>query len=132
MVVACTNPAALAGGSGELHAYLGTRGGFLTAAEAAPSLWVTPAKPIDTPFVSLPGLLSAECVSNDSGSYLAASLHGDPAGPRATDITGDLVVGGQILRGWGLHLIDVQVALGNLIEIASQESKAYIQSSMKK
>jgi hypothetical protein len=132
MIAACTNPAALNGGSGELHAYLGTRGGFLVSAEAAPPQWVTPAKPIDTPFVSLPGLLSAECVSNDSGSYLAVSVHGDPAGPRVSDITGDLVVGGQILRDWGLHLIDVQVALGNLIEIASQESKAYLQSSMKK
>ena len=132
MVAACTNPAALGGGSGELHAYLGTRGGFLTSAEAPPAPWVTPAKPIDTPFVSLPGLLSAECVSNDSGSYLAVSLHGDPAGARVSDIPGDLVVGGQIRWDWGLHLIDVQAAIGNLIEIVGQESKAFTSNPQKK
>jgi len=132
IIAACTNPAALGGGSGELRAYLGTRGGFLVSAEAAPPQWVTPAKPIDTPFVSLPGLLTAECVSNDSGSYLAVSVHGDPASPRVSDITGDLVVGGQILRDWGLHLIDVQVAIGNLIEIVGQESKAFTSTPAKK
>jgi hypothetical protein len=131
-IAACTNPAALGGGSGELHAYLGTRGGFVVNAEATPPQWVTPAKPIDTPFVSLPGLLTAECVSNDSGSYLAVSVHGDPVGPRVSDITGDLIVGGQILRDWGLHLIDVQVAVGNLIEIVGQESKAFTSAPTKK
>ena len=132
MIAACTNPAALAGGSGELHAYFGTHGGFLASAETGPPAWVTPAKPMETPFVSLPGLITAECISNDSGTYLAVSVHGDAAGPRASDIPGDLVVGGQIFRDWGLHLIDVQVAIGNLIDIVGQESKAFISTPAKK
>ena len=132
MVAACTNPVALAGGSGQLHAYLATRGGFLTGAEAPPAPWVTPAKPIDTPFVSLPGMLTGECVSNDSGSYLAVSIHGDPSGQRVNDIPGDIVVGGEIIRAWGLHLVDVQVAIGNLIDIVGQESKAFAATPAKK
>jgi hypothetical protein len=132
MIAACTNPASLAGGSGELHAYFGTHGGFLASAETGPPAWVTPAKPMETPFVSLPGLITAECVSSDSGTYLAVSVHGDPAGPRASDIPGDLVVGGQVFRDWGLHLIDVQVAIGNLIDIVGQEAKAFTSTPAKK
>ena len=133
MISACTNPAALGGGSGELHAYLGTHGsGIVADAEAVPGPWVKPAQPINTPFVSLPGLLTAECVSNDSGSYLAVSVHGDPAGPRASDIVGDVVVNGQVLGEWGLHLIDVNLAMGNLLDIVGQQSKSYLSTPAKK
>jgi len=132
MIAACTNPAALGGGSGELHSYLRTRGsGLATDAAAKPGPWVTPEQPITTPFVSVPGLLTAECVANDSGSYLAVSVHPDPTGARANDITGDVVVGGQVFGDWGLHLIDVNLAMGNLIEIVGQESKAYLAGAAK-
>jgi hypothetical protein len=50
----------------------------------------------------------------------------DPAGPRASDITGDVVVNGQVMADWGLHLIDVNLAMGNLIDIVGQQSKAYL------
>ena len=125
MASACTNPAALAGGSGELHAYLSTRGGSVVSSEATQKAWVTPPQQIDTPFVSVPGMLSSECVSNDKVSYLAITVHGDAADPRADDITGDVVANGQALPDWGLHLIDVNVAMGNLIDIVAQQSKAY-------
>jgi hypothetical protein len=54
------------------------------------------------------------------------SVHSDPAGPRASDIPGDVVVNGNVLTDWGLHLIDMPEAMGNLIDIARQESKAYL------
>jgi|HubBroStandDraft_5_1064220.scaffolds.fasta_scaffold94069_1 hypothetical protein len=126
MMAGCTNPAALGGGSGELHAYLTTRGGIVDVSTGGPKAWVTPPQTIETPFVSVPGMLTSECVSDKNGSYLAVSVHGDPAGPRASDIPGDVVVSGNVLTDWGLHLIDMQEAMGNLIEIARQESKAYL------
>ncbi|HXO04972.1 MAG TPA: DUF3089 domain-containing protein [Candidatus Sulfotelmatobacter sp.] len=133
MISACTNPAALGGGSGELHSYLRTNGsGIVSAAEAAPGPWVKDAPPITTPFVSVPGMLTAECVANESGSYLAINVHGDPAGPRVSDIKGDVVVGGQVLADWGLHLIDVNLAMGNLLDIVGQQSKVYLASAPKK
>jgi len=125
MMSACTNPAALGGGSGELHAYLSTRGGSVSSSEATQKAWVTPAQGIDTPFVSVPGLLTSECVSNEKGSYLAITVHGNPSDPRADDITGDVIRDGQVLQDWGLHLIDVNVAMGNLIDIVREQSKAY-------
>lgn len=133
MVSACTNPAALGGGSGALHAYLGTHGSeVVSTAEAKPGPWVKPEQPITTPFVSVPGMLTAECVANDNGSYLAVSVHGDPAGPRASDIVGDVVAGGKVLPDWGLHLIDVNLTMGNLLDIVERQSKAYRSTSAKK
>jgi hypothetical protein len=129
MISGCTNPAALGGGSGELHAYLGTRGSGVAVAEALQRSWVTPTQPIETPFVSVPGLLTAECVSNEKGSYLAITVHGDASDPRTDEITGDVVVGGQVLPDWGLHLIDVSLAIGNLVDIVGQQSRVYLVTS---
>jgi len=124
MVAACTNPAALGGGPGELHAYFTTEGRTIVGT-TQPKPWVTPAQPIDTPWVSVPGLLTAQCTSNDNGTYLEVTVHADPAGRRTDDIIGDLAVGGQVLAEWGLHLVDVHLAMGNLIDIVGQQTKAW-------
>jgi pimeloyl-ACP methyl ester carboxylesterase len=130
MVAACVNPAAPGGGSGELHAYLSSAGrGNGSSAEPRP--WVTPAQPINTPFVSVPGLLTAECVSNEKGSYLAVTVHGNPEDPRADDIAGDVVTNGQVQADWGLHLIDANLAMGNLVDIVGQQSKSYLAKKKK-
>jgi len=126
MVAACTNPAALGGGSGELHAYLDATGRTITSnAPAKP--WVTPEKKIDTPWVSVPGLLTAKCASNDSASgYLEVTVHGDPNDPRVDDIGGDIGAAGNVLANWGLHLVDVNLAMGNLLDIVGQQTKTYL------
>jgi hypothetical protein len=124
MEAACTNPASLSGGSGELKAYLGA--GQSTTSAAAPRPWVTPAQPITTPFVSVPGLLTGTCVSNEKGSYLAVKINANPADPRTDDIVGDIITNGQVQANWGLHLIDANVAMGNLVEIVGQQAKAYL------
>lgn len=124
MVAACTNPAALGGGSGELHAYLSTDGQTIVS-KTAPKPWVKPERAIDTPWVSLPGLLTARCTANDNATYLEIAPHGDPSGPRTAEIGGDLSLNGQIATDWGLHLIDMDVAMGNLVEIAGQQAKAW-------
>jgi hypothetical protein len=77
-------------------------------------------------------MLTAECVSNETVSYLAVTVHGDPAGARANNITGDVVVSGQVRPEWGLHLIDVNEAMGNLLDIVAQQSKAFLAATPKK
>lgn len=132
MMAACVNPAALSsGGDGELHSHLASAGSGL-GSSAAPKPWVTPAQPINTPFVSVPGLLTAECVSNEKGSYLAVTVHGNPADPRTDDIVGDVITNGQVQADWGLHLIDANLAMGNLVDIVGQQSKAYLAKQKKK
>jgi len=124
MAGACTNPAALAGGSGELRAYLSATGRTITST-IPPKPWVMPEQPIETPWVSVPGMLTAKCATNENATYLEVTVHGDPAGPRTSDITGDIRAGGNVQANWGLHLIDVNLAMGNLLDIVGQQTKAY-------
>ena len=132
-MAACTNPAALGGGSGELHSYLPAddNANIVRGVSSSQPPWVTPAVPINTFFVSAPGMLTSECLSNEHGSYLAVTVHDDPAGARAHDIGGDVMVNGSVLADWGLHLIDVDLAMGNLLDIVGQESRAYLASTQK-
>jgi Protein of unknown function (DUF3089) len=124
MVAACTNPAALAGGSGELHAYLSTDGRTIVGT-SPPKPWVVPERPVETPWISVPGLLTARCASNEHATYLEVTVHGNPADPRTDDITGDITANGQVQANWGLHLIDVNLGMGNLLDILGQQARAY-------
>ena len=82
-------------------------------------------KTIDTPWVSVPGLLTAKCATNENATYLEITVNGNPADPRVDDIIGDLGAAGKPLANWGLHLIDVNLAMGNLVDLVAQQSKAY-------
>jgi hypothetical protein len=107
-----------------LHAYLDRTGRTITS---TPQLkpWVTPDQPIDTPWVSVPGLLTAKCATNENATYLEITINGHPSDPRVSDITGDIGAGGNVAANWGLHLIDVNLAMGNLLDIVGQQAKAY-------
>lgn len=124
MTAACTNPASLAGGSGELHAYLSTDGRTIVGT-TPPKPWVTPEQKIDTPWVSVPGMLTAQCTSNDNATYLEVTVHPDPSGHRTGDIIGDLGAPGPVLADWGLHLVDMNLAMGNLVDLVGRQSKAW-------
>ena len=125
MIAACANPAALAGGSGQLHAYLDSGGRTITNT-GTPKPWVTPEQAIDTPWVSVPGLLTAKCASNENASgYLEVTVNGNPSDPRTDDITGDIGTGANVAANWGLHLIDVNLVMGDLLDIVGQQAKAY-------
>jgi hypothetical protein len=125
MQAACANPAALGGGSGDLHAYLSASGRSITGSAAEAPIW-SKGKTVDTPFVSVPGLLTAECVANEKGSYLEVTVHGNPSDPRADDINGDVMANGQPNASWGLHLIDVNEAMGNFVAIVAAQAKAFL------
>jgi Protein of unknown function (DUF3089) len=128
-VAGCTNPAALGGGSGELHAYLSADGQTITSRQTVKP-WVSPEQPVSTPWVSVPGLLTAACASNENASgYLQITVQGVASDPRVDDITGDIGFGNQIQANWGLHLIDVDLAVGNLIDILGRQAKAYAQKA---
>jgi len=129
MQAVCANPAALRGGSGMLDAYL-SAGRISTGSDGPrePFDWTQPAKPVDTSFVKVPGLLSAACVTDEHGSYLAVTVHPTANGARTNDISGDVVVNGQVLQDWGLHLIDANLTMGNLIAIVGDETKAYLKA----
>jgi hypothetical protein len=128
---ACANPAALSGREGVLDAYLSASGETLISEAKEPVAWTNPPHPIDTPFVKVPGLLSARCVEDGQVVYLAVSRNAVPNGPRVGDIKGDLIINGKLLPDWGLHLVDVNVTMGNLLDVVGDETRAYLAEAKK-
>lgn len=128
MIAACVNPASLAGGAGELHSYLAGGSEALVPGGQAPRPWVA-GKTVSTPFVSVPGLLTAQCVSTPEFNYLAIHINADPASPRTSELVGDVIVGGQIQKDWGLHLLDANLAMGNLVDIVREQGEAWTAKS---
>jgi len=123
MVAACVNPAALGGGKAVTDAIFGAKGAGLASAPQGP--WTSDNAPVTTPFVSVPGLISAECVSNNGFNYLAVTVNADPRDPRTDTIVGDVVVNGTVLKDWGLHLIDMPVEMGNLVALSEYQAAAW-------
>ena len=123
MKAACVNPAALAGGSATVKSYFSDRTIMGTAMRPA-TVWAKGVT-VATPYVELPGLVSAECVSQGGFDYLAVTVHPDKADPRADNIPGDLLVLGMPLKSWGMHLVDVNLTIGDLVDVVGAQSKAY-------
>jgi len=123
MRAACVNPAALAGGSADVKSYFSDRTIMGTAMRPA-TVWAKDVT-VSTPYVELPGLVSAQCVRSGEFDYLTVTVHPDKADPRADTIPGDLLVMGQPLKDWGLHLVDVNLTIGDLVSVVGAQSKAY-------
>ncbi|WP_116091494.1 DUF3089 domain-containing protein [Sphingomonas crusticola] len=121
---ACVNPASLAGGAAPLHAYLGSGAEMVTASGEQQGPWTNPPTTVREPFVKVPGLLSAECRSEANHNFLAITLHPDPRGRRTNAIVGDVVIDGRRLPDWGLHRIDVNLTIGNLIDAIRAQTQA--------
>ncbi|PXA82479.1 lysophospholipase [Caulobacter sp. D4A] len=118
---ACVNPAALAGGEAPLHSYFSDK---TIAGAPRKTPWVK-GKDLTTTFVSVPGLVTAQCATSGPYDYLAIKVHGDPADPRVDDIPGDLLVMGMPLKAWGLHLADVNLAMGDLVALVEAQGKGW-------
>jgi hypothetical protein len=121
----CVNPAALSGGSANLDAYLQTRWRVGAGRPSPQKPWTIPAKPIATEFVRVPGLISGQCVSDVQGSYLAVTVNADPNDGRVDEIKGDVEPDGQPLPEWGLHMIDMDLAMGNLIRLVGDQARIW-------
>ena len=124
MTGSCTNPATLGASGAPLKAYLSATNRMIAMSGGPAKPWATD-KTVDTPFVSVPGLLTAQCKTNEFATYLEVKVNGDPADPRIDDISGDLGAPGKPIAQWGLHLIDVNLAMGNLLDNVEAQSKAY-------
>jgi hypothetical protein len=108
-VVLCTNPAALGGGSGRLDPiFPGGEIGLLGSPKAVPQ----------TVWAAVPGAYRAFCSSaNDAHVLQITPLDGAPKPPETLG------------PAWGLHLLDANIALGNLISIIRSETSAFRRSA---
>jgi hypothetical protein len=124
MTVGCTNPARLVRTSAPLDSYW--YAGPSATGAASPIAWSSSGAP-PTPFLRTEGLASAACVNRGNVGYLSVTVNADPADARTDQIPGDVVLGGQVARGWGLHTADMNLALGDLIALVEAQAEAFAQ-----
>jgi hypothetical protein len=107
--IMCVNPAAPAGGTAPLEPYLPS-----LALNAFPS--ATPLS-VQTPWVAFPGEYTGRCESSGNASWLqvtrTAASDGRPVLTRAQQ------------PAIGLHVLDVNIALGDLVRLVGSEANAY-------
>jgi hypothetical protein len=122
MTVACVNPAAPGA----------------TDWRRLDSIWVAnsslpvPGGPIDwsnegrppAPYVRTPGLASGRCVSDGPRGYFTVRTNADPADRRTDRIGGEVAVFGLFVPGWGMHLADLSLAVGDLVRRVGQIGSA--------
>jgi len=108
--VLCVNPAAPGGGGAELHTYVLAKGGALTGFGQIPQ--------VTTPWVAFPDEFRGECMLGGGAGWLQVTdaENSGAKGPRLSEPLG---------AGWGYHLLDVNLALGDLVKLVSDQSAAF-------
>ena len=94
--VVCVNPVTFSRGVGSLQPF------FWSATAPTPGVRVL------TPWVTFPGLYTAQCRQSGGASWLQVTATPVPGDPRPT-------VSASLGPQWGYHLDDVNLALGNLV-----------------
>lgn len=110
--VVCTDPTRLSGGDDRLDPYVPTDrlapDGGLTRALPAPDGAAA--------FVTYPGAATAECRSEGGADWLQVTpVPGAPL--PEIDV--------ELPPSWGLHAVDVSVALGDLVELVRRQAQAW-------
>lgn len=115
----CVNPAALAGGRAPLQAYFAADGTTIIPWFSAPP---RVAAPDAGPFVAPRGLTGA-CVREEGAAYLSIIQAGADDG---FVLSGDFVFQGERDEAMGLHLIDLELVMGDLVELIGAQGQAYL------
>ncbi len=120
---ACVNPADLANdGPAQLHPFFAVDqppGALLGGASAQPFADKADDAKVTTPWVTYPDFITGQCVSQGNHTYLKLTVEADKSDPRIDDIGGDLT------PEWGMHLIDANVAMGDIETLVAAQAKAY-------
>ena len=106
----CVNPASPAGGTGVLDPYIPSLVLAFLPAGSAPK--------VQTPWVSFPGEYDARCESSGNADWLQVTHIGGSTDQRP-------LVTHLRDPAFGLHVLDVNIALGNLVQLVRDEAAAY-------
>lgn len=113
----CTNPADLPGEAGRVPLTP-----YFTVEQSPGGVgWLADGSAPEAAWVALPGLVEAECVERNGYHYLEVTVVPDAV--RAPDVPGDLP------GGWGLHLVDVNLAMGDLVNLVAAQSAAWVNAN---
>ena len=108
--IMCVNPAFLAGGTFVLAPYIPSLILAFLPAGSAPA--------VHTPWISFTREYSAHCESSGNASWLQVSRIAGASGRRP-------LLAQLQDPGLGLHVLDVTIALGNLVQLVRDEAAAY-------
>ena len=106
----CVNPKTFTSGKAEFTPY------FPVSEE------IEKAFDVDTFWVTYPGLLFGQCVNDGTFGYLSVEIHASLTDPRATHISS------RFDSQSGLHDVDMNIALGDLVAAAKTQSANYSSS----
>jgi DUF3089 family protein len=111
--VACVNPAALGGGTGDLDPYL------LTTSQLGLK------EPVPTPWVTYPGLYSATCEQGGGAAWLQVTSLAGTSSTRP--VVTEAILPGAVDTGpaWGYHGYEWNLTLGNLLHDVAGEEAAW-------
>ncbi len=120
--VLCVNPTLLAqnGSVGVLQPYAPTTPFPGTLGEG------TPTPTASTPWVETQDAYTAQCKNENGASWLQVSLAGSVSPEQASDLLAHNEIAEELVGPeWGLHLYDVNIALGNLVNTVAIQAQAY-------
>ena len=113
MTVGCVNPALPGSRSWvKLDSYWFTRSTL--PVPGGPIQWSSEGAP-PTPYLRTEGLVSAKCINEGQRGYLWVHTNADPTDRRTDRVGGEVGLLGMFLPGWGMHLVDIAIAQGDLI-----------------
>ena len=113
MTVACTNPAKPGSTAWEpLDSYWFARSTL--PVPGGPIRWSSEGPP-PTPYLRTRGLVSGKCVNDGRRGYLSVRTNADPKDRRTDRVGGEVGLLGMFLPGWGMHIADLSIAMGDLI-----------------
>ena len=112
--VLCTNPAALGGGSGLIDPIFPSAPFATSVIGSVTGAVGIPRPKVSTVWISVPHAYRASCSSANGANVLEIAPVG--AAPKPNAIPN---------ASWGLHLVDANIALGNLVSIVSTEAAAF-------
>jgi hypothetical protein len=122
MTAACTNPAAL---GSDAPAKLDSYWYVLSRGQFEAIVWSIDGAP-PTPFLRTQGLITGQCRHDGKAGWLAIADIAKPGEKWTQRIPGDVYLLGQLNKGWGLHLIDMNVAQGDLVRVLGAAAEAAV------
>jgi len=113
--ILCTNPAALSGGSGVLESVFPVSFPPGNGVDIPPA--EVPGQAGSTPFFEYNDSYTAQCSQSNGNNFLDVTpINGAQA----------LTSTGVLAPLWGLHPLDANIALGNMVSLVASETTAYL------
>ncbi len=120
MTVGCTNPAHAGSTKWEpLDSFWYSRSNY--AVPGGPIQWSSEGSP-PSPFLHTRDLVEGRCVNDGRRGYLSIRTIKSPGGKRTDRVPGEVGLAGLFLPGWGMHMVDMEIAQGNLVGELAQLS----------